>query len=246
MAPRWALVAMAMAMADVGGVLSFQHAGAIGTRIGTMARRAAVSPPSPLRLAMKEQEEKPEARGNFLTNFIYNLEMLRVSKSSETPTADNGGWSGEPKEWALEGSFAQKASEISQKGFAASIKQWIAESIAGEYDKEAVNKRIDETIARSPVAMFSFSKCPFCLRSKELLLNEIGIDKSNIKIIECDEDPQGNAIRAELGKRTGRTSMPSIWIREQGFVGGCNDGPGIVPLHKEGKLRGMLEAAKAL
>jgi len=26
--------------------------------------------------------------------------------------------------------------------------------------------------------------------------------------------------------------MPSIWIKETGYIGGCNDGPGIVPLHK--------------
>jgi hypothetical protein len=37
-----------------------------------------------------------------------------------------------------------------------------------------------------------------------------------LQIIECDEDEEGNAIRAELGKRTGRTSMPSIWIKNHG------------------------------
>ena len=39
-----------------------------------------------------------------------------------------------------------------------------------------------------------------------------------MKVIECDEDEEGNAIRAELGKRTGRTSMPSIWVRGEGYA----------------------------
>jgi hypothetical protein len=160
-----------------------------------------------------------------------------------------------------------------------------------------------------------------------------------LQVIECDQDEDGNAIRAELGKRTGRTSMPSIWIRGHGwdnisplfdvsahssepqlaafacvvrklcvsankqrfgitnplkmnaesetllfetaitsrwqcwpccffyhavflqmalavltmlffldgrYVGGCNDGPGVAPLHKEGKLQGLLSKAGAL
>ena len=43
--------------------------------------------------------------------------------------------------------------------------------------------------------------------------------------VELDIDrKKGFPIRAELGKRTGRTSVPSIWIGGQ-FIGGCNDGP---------------------
>jgi glutaredoxin-related protein len=44
---------------------------------------------------------------------------------------------------------------------------------------------------------------------------------------------------------TDRTSMPSVWIGGS-FVGGCNDGPGVVPLSKEGKLVPMLKQAGAL
>ena len=39
--------------------------------------------------------------------------------------------------------------------------------------------------------------------------------------------------------------MPSIWIGGQG-IGGCNDGPGIMPLKKSGELFKMLEAAGAV
>ena len=56
---------------------------------------------------------------------------------------------------------------------------------------------------------------------------------------------EGKVYRAALSDMTGRTSMPQIFIRGA-FVGGCNDGPGVATLEKEGKLKGMLvTAAKA-
>ena len=182
---------------------------------------------------------------NAVTKAIYSLEMLRIKMMKEKPTEDNGGWEGEPRAWANDDSLAQKVSRMSQVGVFASIKQWIAESIAGDYDKNAINKRIDATIASAPVVLFSFSTCPFCLKAKSLLNDDVKVKSSLITIVECDEDPEGNAIRAELGRRTGRTSMPSIWIKNTGYVGGCNDGPGVVPLYKEGKLVTMLIAAGA-
>mmetsp|Transcript_65866 Transcript_65866/g.106804 ORF Transcript_65866/g.106804 Transcript_65866/m.106804 type:complete len:243 (-) Transcript_65866:118-846(-) len=183
---------------------------------------------------------------NVVTKAIYSAEMMRIKMMKEGPTEENGGWDGEPRAWANDNSLAQKVSKVSQIGVFASFKQWIAESIAGNYDKEAINKRIDDTLAATPVVMFSFTTCPFCLKAKGLLQDEIKLDPSMLTIIECDDDAEGNAIRAELGRRTGRTSMPSIWIKDSGYIGGCNDGPGIMPLQKEGKLVPMLVAAGAL
>jgi len=58
---------------------------------------------------------------------------------------------------------------------------------------------------------------------------------------------EGYALRAELAERTGRTSVPAIFVGGE-FVGGCNDGGmgGIMSLEREGKLRGMLTAVGAL
>jgi len=53
---------------------------------------------------------------------------------------------------------------------------------------------------------------------------------------------EGKALRAQLGVMTGRTSVPNIWIAGEG-IGGCNDGPGIMTLEKEGKLNPMLKSA---
>ena len=44
---------------------------------------------------------------------------------------------------------------------------------------------------------------------------------------------------------TDRTSMPNIFIGGVA-VGGCNDGPGIATLAREGKLDAMLRGAGAL
>ena len=51
--------------------------------------------------------------------------------------------------------------------------------------------------------------------------------------------------RSKKKQMTDRTSMPNIFIAKVG-VGGCNDGPGVATLAREGKLDGLLRAAGAL
>ena len=55
-------------------------------------------------------------------------------------------------------------------------------------------------------------------------------------------EADGAAMRARLGARTSRTSVPSIWIGGE-YVGGLNDGPGILPLDAEGALEPKLKGA---
>ena len=64
------------------------------------------------------------------------------------------------------------------------------------------------------------------------------------------ERDDGAAMRARLGARTGRTSVPSVWIGER-YVGGLNDGlgeeaPGLAPLEKRGELDGLLREVAAI
>jgi glutaredoxin 3 len=91
------------------------------------------------------------------------------------------------------------------------------------------------------VMVFSWSSCPFCKKAKALL------DATGAKYtaIELNEMEDGQAYRAALALKTDRTSMPNIFIGGEA-CGGCNDGPGVATLEKEGKLRGMLQAAGAL
>ena len=111
---------------------------------------------------------------------------------------------------------------------------------AGDYDEEEIKGQIDTLISENDVMMFSFSRCPFCIRSKQAL-SERGVE---FKAIELDEmGLRGNAIRNELGRRTGRTSMPNIFIKGTG-IGGCNDGtPGLMPLIAQDGLEELLSKA---
>merc|ERR1711879_406432 len=94
-----------------------------------------------------------------------------------------------------------------------------------------------DSIKSNRVFMFSFSTCPFCRRAKDYM------DNNDIKYaaLELDEleGNKGNEIRAVLGKITRRTSMPGIFIDGK-FIGGCNDGPGLLPLAASGELDKIL------
>jgi glutaredoxin len=55
---------------------------------------------------------------------------------------------------------------------------------------------------------------------------------------------KGKAVRAELAKRTGRTSMPCIFVNGQpigGYTDGVPIGVGLQVLHETGELRKMLD-----
>ncbi|GAB4819097.1 hypothetical protein N2152v2_006143 [Parachlorella kessleri] len=114
-------------------------------------------------------------------------------------------------------------------------------SLAGDYDQGATKSKIDKLIADNPVMVFSWSGCPYCKKAKALL-DEVG---AKYTALELDQIDDGKAIRAELARQTGRTSVPNIWISGQN-VGGCNDGPGVATLNNKGELKPMLKAAGAL
>ena len=146
-------------------------------------------------------------------------------------------------------SSIQKSFEIAQKSASegADFKQIIADVLAGEYDAGAVNAKLDELIASAPAVMFIWEASPFskkAIRAMEMM----GAD---VKVVRLD-DPweEGNPMRAELGKRVGRTSVPCVFIGGE-YVGGYDGGvgeesPGLVDLAFQGTLIPKLEAAGAL
>lgn len=143
-----------------------------------------------------------------LASFVFKLENDRVANAS---VEDDRGRSGEPMEWAEENSFANKFSQIvSGNDVGYRFKQGVADLVAGEYDVDDRKASIRNFIDGAPVAMYSFTTCPFCRKAKDYLDSE-GIP---YQAIELDLLPgnEGNEIRAELGKLTRRTSVPSIFI----------------------------------
>ncbi|CAK9108448.1 unnamed protein product [Durusdinium trenchii] len=121
----------------------------------------------------------------------------------------------------------------------AQAKQFIADTLAGDYDRDRISKLIDDKINSNKIMMFSFSTCPFCLRAKQILEEDYG---EQFEVYECDLESDGYAVRAELGRRTGRTSMPSTWLGSTTLLGGCNDGGlgGVATLDKDGRLASLL------
>jgi len=82
------------------------------------------------------------------------------------------------------------------------------------------------------VLMYITAACPFC-RSAERLLLEKGV---RIEKVRVDLEP---ARRAEMVRRSGRRTVPQIWIGER-HVGGCDD---LHALEREGRLDPLLEGS---
>ena len=123
----------------------------------------------------------------------------------------------------------------------------MANVLAGEYDQEKARKEVEELSVSAPCVIFAWQASPSCKKAFEQL------DKAGVqyKVVRLD-DPwdEGNALRAELGKMVGRSSVPAIFIGGKyvgGFDGGVSDeAPGILDMAFKGTLRPMLEVAGAL
>ena len=164
---------------------------------------------------------------------LFQLETSRVEASSEV---DDKGRTGESMAWSESSSWANQFSEaIASNSLGYQFKQFVANIVAGDYDEEAVRSTGDAFVndSTADVQMFSFTTCPFCRRAKDYL-DEKGISYDAMELDELP-DNQGNEIRAVLGKKTRRTSVPSIFVKGT-YIGGCNDGPGLLPLGESGEL----------
>lgn len=85
------------------------------------------------------------------------------------------------------------------------------------------------------VLMYSTATCPYC-RSAERLLERKGV--RDIEQVRVDLDP---ARRAEMVEKSGRRTVPQIWIDGR-HVGGCDD---LYELEESGELDRLLAAAHA-
>ena len=84
------------------------------------------------------------------------------------------------------------------------------------------------------VLMYLTATCPFC-QSAERLLAQKGV--KDIERIRVDLEPQR---RAEMREKSGRHTVPQIWIGER-HVGGCDD---LYALDRQGELDPLLEGTE--
>ena len=85
----------------------------------------------------------------------------------------------------------------------------------------------------SKVVMYCTAACPFC-QSAERLLRDKGVPIDKIRV---DLEP---ARRGEMVQRSGRRTVPQIWIGER-HIGGCDD---LYALDRAGKLDPLLKATQ--
>lgn len=81
------------------------------------------------------------------------------------------------------------------------------------------------------VEIYTWSRCPFCIRAKALL------DRKNIKYVEYCIDGDEDAREAMAERSNGRRSLPQIFINGR-HVGGCDE---LYALDDEDGIEPMLE-----
>ncbi len=79
------------------------------------------------------------------------------------------------------------------------------------------------------ILMYASSWCPYCLRAKALF------DKKKVNYQWISVDGQ-REVREQMTERTGRTSVPQIFIDDR-HIGGCDE---LYALEKQGELDRLL------
>jgi glutaredoxin 3 len=82
-----------------------------------------------------------------------------------------------------------------------------------------------------PVVIYTTRYCPYCVRAKHLLAHK-GVVFEEIAV---DGQP---ALRHEMEARSGRYTVPQIWIGAH-HVGGCDE---LYDLERRGELNSLLHA----
>lgn len=85
------------------------------------------------------------------------------------------------------------------------------------------------------VTIYTTAVCPYCVRAKQLLQKR-GV--TQWREVRVDQNP---AERTAMMERTGRRTVPQIYIGER-HIGGCDE---LVALDQQGGLLPLLNAREA-
>ncbi len=83
------------------------------------------------------------------------------------------------------------------------------------------------------VTMYSTRLCPYCIRAKALL------ESKNVNYTDIGVDAQP-ALRREMMQRSGRRTVPQIWIDDR-HIGGYDE---LAQLERRGELDLLLQQAQ--
>jgi peptide-methionine (S)-S-oxide reductase len=102
---------------------------------------------------------------------------------------------------------------------------------------------IDNLIANHPVVIFSKSYCPYCRMAKDAVAEAGKMVPGFVEaeVLELDHRQDGAAIQGAIAARTGRTTVPSVYIGGTAIGGGQET----TALDRQGKLTDLIRSAVA-
>ncbi|XP_075503362.1 glutaredoxin [Primulina tabacum] len=95
-----------------------------------------------------------------------------------------------------------------------------------------------QIVASNPVVVFSKTYCGYCQRVKQLFSQL----QATYKVIELDQESDGDTIQAALAEWTGQRTVPNVFIGDK-HIGGSDV---VLEKHQQGKLVPMLSEAGAI
>ncbi|KAK3217690.1 hypothetical protein Dsin_011660 [Dipteronia sinensis] len=109
---------------------------------------------------------------------------------------------------------------------------------ASKEELEMALNKAKEIVSSFPVVIFGKTYCGYCRKAKELL-TQLG---ASFKVIELDEEKDGDEIQSALTQWTGQRTVPNVFIGGK-HIGGCD---ALLETHQEGKLVPLLTDAGAI
>ncbi|KAM9410343.1 thioredoxin reductase 3 [Pholidichthys leucotaenia] len=105
-----------------------------------------------------------------------------------------------------------------------------------ENDAGKVRSQIQEFISSNQVMVFSKSKCPFCLKVKNLF-KKLNVD---IKTVELDLIEDGGNFQEMLFEMTGQKTVPNVFVNKT-HVGGSDK---LIQAYEDGSLQKLLNGGE--
>ncbi|GER38510.1 glutaredoxin [Striga asiatica] len=105
-------------------------------------------------------------------------------------------------------------------------------------DIEMALAKAKQIVSSKPVVVFSKTYCGYCGRVKKLLSQL----KATYKIIELDEESDGDEIQTALAEWTGQRTVPNVFINGK-HIGGSDV---VAAKHERGELVPLLTEAGAI
>mmetsp|Transcript_28436 Transcript_28436/g.111518 ORF Transcript_28436/g.111518 Transcript_28436/m.111518 type:complete len:124 (-) Transcript_28436:86-457(-) len=107
-------------------------------------------------------------------------------------------------------------------------------------DEESVEQWIERLVNENAVVIFSKSYCPYCTMAKQEISAVRDVPGFNGAVVfEIDRMRDGNRIQQALAKKTGRRTVPNVFVNGKS-VGGGDD---VVRLSRTHKLSPMIRDA---